>query len=298
MRPAPEAGRGRDRRRAGARHLHGRVARDLGRLGPDQRRVRVPRRSAGSAAERDRSPGARGHAVRRVRRSTSAGASSTSRCCCSCCGGTAALVLALRERGRSHCASDCWAIVALLACLLAVVALAGHSAPGRGGRRDGAGGGVHGGRRLDPSPARASGTTALARIGLAVALAALALVARRRGGRAGDPVGAVALVLVVAAVFTPGLAGHASTSGAAVGASPTPRTCRPRRSGSVGWRSSCSHSCSRASSAGRSPPRPFRASRRWPWCRSPCCWWRAPSTATCRCAPGAGSGRPSTACCC
>jgi copper transport protein len=42
----------------------------------------------------------------------------------------------------------------------------------------------------------------------------VALLVRRRGARAGDPLLALALALAVAAMFTPGLSGHASTIGA------------------------------------------------------------------------------------
>ena len=127
------------------------------------------------------------------------------------CGGIAALVIALREAAEPL-RQRLLGIVALLACLLAIVALAGIPLQGA------AAGGTGLGEAFTVDVVRSVAGTrfgdyALARIALAIALAVLALVARRRGGRAGDPVGAVALVLVVAAVFTPGLAGHASTSG-------------------------------------------------------------------------------------
>jgi copper transport protein len=129
-----------------------------------------------------------------------------------CCGGTAALALALRG-ASAPLRRRLLSIVALLACALAVVALAGLPLQGAAAGGTGLGDAL----TVDVVTSVAGtrfGHYSLARIGLAVALASLALLARRRGGRAGDPLLAVALALVVAAVFTPGLSGHASTIGA------------------------------------------------------------------------------------
>jgi copper transport protein len=128
-----------------------------------------------------------------------------------CCGGTAALAIALRRAGEAL-RRRLLGIVALLACGLALVALAGLPLQGA------AAGGTGVGDALSTDVVTSVAGTrfghySLARIGLAIALASLALLARRRGGRASDPVGLVALALVVAAVFTPGMSGHASTSG-------------------------------------------------------------------------------------
>jgi copper transport protein len=127
------------------------------------------------------------------------------------CGGMAALVLVLRDAAEPL-RRRLLGIVGVLASLLAVVALVGLPLQGAA-----AGGtGLREAFTVDVVNSVAGtrfGHYSLARIGLAIALALLALLLRRRGGRAGDPVGAVALVLVVAAVFTPGLSGHASTEG-------------------------------------------------------------------------------------
>jgi len=129
-----------------------------------------------------------------------------------CCGGTAALAIALRGAAEPL-RRRLLGAVALLACGLAAVALAGLPLQGA------AAGGTGLGNALTvdvvtPVAGTRFGHYSLARIGLAVALASLMLLARRRGGRAGDPLLAVALALAVAAVFTPGLSGHASTIGA------------------------------------------------------------------------------------
>ena len=128
-----------------------------------------------------------------------------------CCGGTVALALTLR--GASPAVRRrLLGIVAVLACALAVVALAGLPLQGAAAGGTGLGDALTMDVVTDVAGTR-FGHYSLARIGLAVALAVLALVARRRGGRAGDPLLAVALAPVLAAVFTPGLSGHASTIG-------------------------------------------------------------------------------------
>jgi len=103
-------------------------------------------------------------------------------------------------------------IIAQLACGLAVVARAGLPLQGAA-----AGGtGLWDAFTVDVVTSVAGtrfGYYSLVRIALAIALAAVALLARRRGGRTGNPLGVVALALAVAAVFTPGLSGHASVSG-------------------------------------------------------------------------------------
>ena len=129
-----------------------------------------------------------------------------------CCGGTAALAIALRGAAEPL-RRRLLGAVALLACGLAAVALAGLPLQGAAAGGTGLGNAL----TVDVVTSVAGtrfGHYSLARIGLAVALASLMLLARRRGGRAGDPLLAVALALAVAAVFTPGLSGHASTIGA------------------------------------------------------------------------------------
>lgn len=129
-----------------------------------------------------------------------------------CCGGAAALAIALREAAEPL-RQRLLGIVGLLACALALVALAGLPLQGAAAGGTGLGDAF----TVDVVSSVAGtrfGHYSLARIGLALALALLALLARRRGGRAGDPVGIAALALVVAAVFTPGMSGHASTIGA------------------------------------------------------------------------------------
>jgi copper transport protein len=129
-----------------------------------------------------------------------------------CGGGAAALVIALREAAEPL-RRRLLGIVALLACMLAAVALAGLPLQGAAAGGTGLGDAF----TVDVVTSVADtrfGHSSLARAGLAVALAALALIAGRRGGRAGDPAAAAGLALVAAVVFTPGLSGHASTVGA------------------------------------------------------------------------------------
>jgi copper transport protein len=57
------------------------------------------------------------------------------------------------------------------------------------------------------------GRSSLVRIGIAVALAVIAVLMMRRGGSMSRPVAVVAIVLGLGLVFTPGLSGHASVSG-------------------------------------------------------------------------------------
>jgi copper transport protein len=129
-----------------------------------------------------------------------------------CCGGTAALVLALRAAAEPL-RRRLLAVVAWLACGLAVNALVGL--PLQGAAAGGTGLGAAFTADVVTSVAGTRfGHYSLARAGLAVALAVVALVARRRGGRADDRALAAALPLVLALVFTPGLSGHASTIGA------------------------------------------------------------------------------------
>jgi copper transport protein len=128
-----------------------------------------------------------------------------------CCGGTAALVIALRGAAEPL-RQRLLGLVALLACGLAVVALVGLSLQGAAAGGTGLGDAFTADVYSSVAGTR-FGHYSLARAGLAAALAALVLVARRRGGHAGDPVLAAALVLVLALVFTPGLSGHASTIG-------------------------------------------------------------------------------------
>ena len=125
-----------------------------------------------------------------------------------CCGGTAALVLAL-PGAAPPLRRRLLGVLAWLAGGLALVALVGL--PLQGAAAGGTGLGEAFTADVVSSVAGTRfGHYSLARAGLAVGLAVVALLARRRDGR----VLVMGLVLAFALVFTPGMSGHASTIGA------------------------------------------------------------------------------------
>jgi copper transport protein len=128
-----------------------------------------------------------------------------------CVGGTAALVFALRA-AEAPVRRRLLAVVAVLAATLAVVSLVELGLQGAAA----AGAGLGHGFQWDVVTSVADtrfGHFALARAGVAIALCVTMLVARAQGARPSGAAMAVAGLLAVALVVTPGLSGHASVSG-------------------------------------------------------------------------------------
>jgi copper transport protein len=129
-----------------------------------------------------------------------------------CAGGSAALAFALRN-AADPIRRRLLGILAALAGALAIVSLVELGLQGAA-----AGGSSLGeGFRWDVITAVADtrfGHFALARAAIAAALCGLALVARSKDGTTAAAISVAALLLAAALVFTPGLSGHASVSGA------------------------------------------------------------------------------------
>ena len=129
-----------------------------------------------------------------------------------CVGGVAALAFALRS-ATEPVRRRLLAILAGLAAALAVVSLIELGLQGAAAE----GTPLSDGFQWDVISSVADtrfGHFALARSGIAAALCAVALIARAKGGLAPAQLTVPALLLAGALVFTPGLSGHASVSGA------------------------------------------------------------------------------------
>ena len=289
----PVERRRRDRPDARPRDVHRRVARHLRGLRPDQRRVRLPRPGARAAAGRDRGAGARGHAGARLDSLRRARALDYALLLLAA-GGVLALTLVLtgaapalrrrlyllvacsRPRSYRSCSSSSCSRALPRAASASARRSTGRSsarwrAPASASTRSSAPGSA------PPSPRRSSCSRASStRLSLRAVELALAAGAARHTRRLGPR----------------------ERQRRRSPSSPTSPTSWRRPRGREDLRSSCSRSCSRARSAGRSRAKPCHASRRSRSAPSAFSSSPARSTATCRCGCGTASGRRPTACSC